>query len=157
MKVGNNHLLALCVAVLVVLCVASVSTPLYFNHQRQQREVIVKEHLRAIRRAETAYLRAHGTYCGELQQLVDEGRLADSMQYVPWSGGRKFSISTTVSENGDRPIPLMECSAMASDYLRGLNPGRVADFIQQANASGSFPGLKFGDITTPNNNAGNWE
>lgn len=51
----------------------------------------------------------------------------------------------------------MECRAKYVDFLDGLDRNSVANVIEDANSSGGFPGLKIGDINTPNNNAGNWE
>lgn len=157
MKVGNNRVLALCVALLCLLCVLSVAQPLRFRHQCLERESVVKTRLQAIRKAQMAYLRTHGSYAQSLQMLVDEKLIADSMQYIPWSGGRRFMVATAIGKSGKRTVPLVECSALAKDYLRGLDARKVSAYIQESMGSGAFPGLKFGDITTPNNNAGNWE
>lgn len=51
----------------------------------------------------------------------------------------------------------MECSAAYDDYLKGLDKNSIDNLTQAANESGRFPGLKFGDTTQPNDNAGNWE
>jgi hypothetical protein len=51
----------------------------------------------------------------------------------------------------------MECSASFRDYLDGLDENSINNLIEKANNSGNFPGLKIGDLTTDNNNAGNWE
>ena len=51
----------------------------------------------------------------------------------------------------------MECYAGYDDYLSGLDAGSIANLTEEANNAGRYPGLKIGDITTPNDNAGNWE
>jgi len=56
-----------------------------------------------------------------------------------------------------RQIPLVECAAEYTSYLKGLDRNAVAALVQEAVAAGRYPGLKIGDITTSNSNAGNWE
>lgn len=48
-------------------------------------------------------------------------------------------------------------AAAYDDYLKGLDKNSIDNLTQAANESGRFPGLKFGDTTQPNDNAGNWE
>lgn len=87
----TNGLLSACVLLLLVLCWASVSAPLRFARQRQQREAVVKERLLLIRQAQAAYLRAKGSYAADLHTLVAGGYMADSVQYIPYAGGKRFS------------------------------------------------------------------
>ena len=158
MKIKNNYILGFCVLLLAVLYVLSVSTPVRFRRQKQQREVEVKRCLMAIRRAEMKYLQAYGTYTDNFRALTAARLLADSVQYIPYSGGKRFrlAVSVQLTKTGNR-VPLMECSATYADYLHGLNASQIADITEDANASGRFAGLKIGDLTTPNDNAGNWE
>lgn len=154
----NTYGLLGCAVVLAVLCVLSVSAPMRFDRQRQQRETAVKQRLIKIRTAEESYRRAQGVYTADFATLVKSGLLADSLKYIPYTKNKAFSLSatTTVGKSG-RQIPLMECSAAYTDYLKGLDKNSVANLVEQANESGTFPGLKIGDITQPNGNAGNWE
>jgi hypothetical protein len=156
MKLNNNHILLACVAVLAVLCVLSVSAPLRFGRERQRREEAVKERLLLIRSAETAYLKANGSYAN-LPTLVGGGWLADSLQYIPYSRQAKFhvAVSTQTGRSGAR-VPLMECAAGYHEYLCGLDEEAVAALIREATGRGEYPGLKFGDIASPNNNEVNW-
>ena len=48
----NTYGLLACAIALAVLCVLSVSSPMRFEHQQQQREKAVKERLVKIRTAE---------------------------------------------------------------------------------------------------------
>ena len=54
-------------------------------------------------------------------------------------------------------MPLMECGAQYQQYLNGLDENSIANLVEAANEAGLYPGLKIGDLITPNNNAGNWE
>ena len=79
------------------------------------------------------------------------------MQFIPFSDDKRFSLSATtiVTKNG-KQIPLMECGATYEEYLDGLNEDAIKQETDNANMEGRFPGLKIGDITTNNDNAGNW-
>ena len=110
-----------------------------------------------IQKAEERYLAKHGVYTGDFKTLVKGKYLADSLQYIPFSDGKKFSLAaTTIVEKSGKQIPLMECGATYHDFLDGLNENYIQEVTEQANDAGLFPGLKIGDITTDNNNAGNW-
>ena len=50
----------------------------------------------------------------------------------------------------------MECGAGYETFLDGLDEGSIQQKIEEANYAGRYPGLKIGDLTTDNNNAGNW-
>lgn len=157
-KISNNHVLALLAAALTVACGLSICAPMRFDKQQAERGHAVKARLVQIRRAQEKYRKANGAYAPDLSLLVKEGLLADSLQYIPYSGGRKFDLATTVHATpSGRTLPLMECGAQYADYLRGLDPGAIANLAEQANNAGTYPGLKIGDLNTPNNNAGNWE
>ncbi len=154
----NNCLLAACVVVLLVISWMSVNAPIRFGKQQEQREAAVKERLMAIRKAEEQYCRRHGTYTADFAKLVGSGLLADSMQYVPHTDKRRFTLAaTTVTGKNGRPTPLMECGATYDTYLNGLDKHTVASLIGEANEAGRYPGLKIGDISQPNGNQGNWE
>jgi hypothetical protein len=50
----------------------------------------------------------------------------------------------------------MECGAGYHDYLSGMDSDEIEQLIEKANTAGQYPGLKFGDIETDNNNEVNW-
>ena len=157
-KISRNHILAALAAALALTCALSVYAPLRFDRQRSMREQVVKERLVKIRHAEERYRQANGRYTDDMAELISRGYMADSLQYIPFADGKKFSVtvSTQIGKSG-REIPLMECGAGYEDYLKGLDANSIANLIEEANSSGRYPGLKIGDITTPNDNAGNWE
>ena len=151
-------LLAVSVIVLLILCFLSIAEPMRFDRCVAEREKTVKQYLLQIRTAETAYLKRNGSYTASFDTLVKEKFLADSLRYIPYSGGKQFDLQTAthVSTSG-KSQPLMVCSAHYADYLNGLDEQEVASLTTQTNASGRFPGLKIGDITAPNGNVANWE
>ena len=147
-KISNNSILAACVLTLLMLCLLSVWQPIHFQKEKEARETVVKQRLIKIRTAEENYKKRHGTYTGDFATLV-RGRWLDPE--------KKFSLSATtiVAKNG-KQIPLMECSTTYEEYLNGLNEEAIQEETNKALMAGLFPGLKIGDITTNNDNAGNW-
>lgn len=153
-----NAILTIIVAVLLVLCVMSVLSPIRFEHERADREAAVRQRLLLIRAAAERYRTDHGAYTGRLNALVDSGYIADSLLYIPYSDGRRFHLeASSVTTRSGRTVPVMECSATYDEYLQGLDANTVRNLVGDADASGRFPGLKIGDLTTPNDNEGNWE
>ena len=158
MKIKLNHILSAIVIMLLALCTASVYAPIRFDRIKTEREAAVKERLMAIRKAQEAYRKANGMYAGSFSALVGNRLIADSMQFVPYSEGEKFSMTATVhTGKSGKPVPLVECGAEYKSYLKGLDENRIEGLTEKAYERGAYPGLKFGDITTPNDNAGNWE
>lgn len=156
-KININYILGACVIVLLVLCTLSISQPLRFLSAKQEREKAVKETLMKIRTAEERYKARHEGYSGDFQTLIKGKYLQESLQYIPYSDGKKFTLSaTTIVSKSGKQIPLMECGASYEDFLNGLDENAVQELIDKAMISGAYPGLKIGDITTDNNNAGNW-
>lgn len=154
----TNIILTVCVLALAVLCYLSVSAPIRFQHEQAQREESVKHRLLQIRSAEERYRKATGLYTESFDTLVARGYMADSLRYIPYSGGQTFSLAVSVqTAKSGRTIPLMECDAPYESYLDGLDATSVANLTEEANASGRYAGLKIGDIDTPTDNAGNWE
>lgn len=154
----NIYLLTACVLVLLALISLSIYSPIRFGKQQALRERAVKERLLKIRRAEEGYRKRHGVYTANWQSLVQGGFLADSLQFIPYSEGKRFELSADVKiGKSGRQMPVMECGANYADYLSDLDADQTAGLIEEANNSGRYPGLKIGDILTPNNNAGNWE
>lgn len=153
-----NLLLGFCVLLLTVLCGVSVFRPMKFEEERGQREKVVKARLLTIRKAEERYRALKGVYTASWTTLTHARLLADSMQYVPYGNGERFHLEASfVMGKTGRQIPVMQCGATYDQYLKGLDPNSVANLTEKANMSGSFPGLVIGDISQPNENAGNWE
>lgn len=158
MKIKINHILSAIAAALLVLCVMSVWSPIRFSDIRSRREAAVKARLVEIRKAEETYKKMNGCYAGSFRQLADCRLLADSTRFIPYSGGEEFELTATVhTGKSGTPTSIMECGAPYTAYLKGLDENSVKEITEEANSRGEYPGLKFGDITQPNDNAGNWE
>jgi len=82
----------------------------------------------------------------------------DSLRYVPFTNGSTFEMSTVVdTTKSGATLPLFEARTLYSVYLKGLDKQEVYNLIDFAKKLDKYPGLKVGDIESPNNNAGNWE
>lgn len=153
-----NIILSIAVVALVVLCYLSISAPMRFDREREARETVVKRRLMQIRSAAERYRHATGAYTGSMATLVKGRWLADSLQYIPFGGGRRFRLeASSVTSRSGRSVPVMECSATYADYLRGLDANSVHNLTVAAESAGRFAGLKIGDLAEPNDNNGNWE
>ncbi len=157
-KRTQTHLLLLCVVVLSGLCLMSIVRPIYFEKEREKRELVVKERLMKIRKAAEAYRKLHGVYAGTMEELIKSGALPDSLQWIPFAKGQRFALSaTTEITRSGKTLPLMECGAQYTQYLDGLDQNSIDNLMVDAGEAGRYPGLKIGDLKTPNDNAGNWE
>lgn len=153
-----NYILTAAVIVLAALCVLSISAPLRFQHEQRRREAEVKARLLRIGAAEYRYRMRHGTYCGDWATLIHQEGLDSADQYVPYSNGKRFKLRTaTIKLKSGKQRPAMECGATYEDYLQDLDENSVSQLIERTLRQGSFPGLKIGDITIPDNYAGNWQ
>lgn len=157
-RINNNYILTAALLVLIVLCWLSVSQPMSFQREVARREKVVKQRLAAIRQAEEHYCQMHGAYTGDFATLVSTHCLADSLQYIPYAGKKKFQLAaSTVTTKTGKQIPVMSCSATYHDYLSGMDSNGIATLIEDAADKGNYPGLQFGNIAEDSGNRGNWE
>lgn len=86
------------------------------------------------------------------------GFVADSMRYVPFGNGVKFTIDTAtqISKSG-APIYLFEVKVPFDVYLNGLDKQEIINLNDEAGKMERYAGLQVGSIEVANNNAGNWE
>ena len=154
-----NISLGIIVVALIVAIVSSVMKPVNFTNEAKEREEKVIERLQKIRSAQARYRQNHdGIFCTTLDSLVMAGYIADSIKYIPFSDGKMFEMSTSyITTNKNTNVHLMECRAYYEDYLKGLDEDYISELKENALSSGAFPGVKFGDLTSPSDNRGNWE
>ena len=149
MKLAKHHnlWLALCVLVLAVMCYMSISAPIKFKKEQQFREQAVISRLSKIRVAELSYCRDHKVYTGDFNVLIKGGYLADSLQYITFSDGKRIDLAATVQvRKSGRQLPLAECGATYDTYLNGLDENSIANLIEKANERGRYAGIRMGDI-----------
>jgi hypothetical protein len=101
------------------------------------------------------------TWVNLCDSLFGEGFDADSLRYIPYAEGDTFILNTflSITRSGTTQY-VMECCAPDESFLK--NMGRNGDRLivnrrQLADDMGNYPGLKIGDLSNWNNNAGNWE
>jgi len=129
-----------------------------FERRVAERERVVKARLVQVREAAERYKTDHGSYANSLQTLVSSGYLADSLQYIPYTNGRRFSYTADViTTRSGRELPVVECGATYADYLEGLDRAEIRRLIVAAENNGDYPGLRFGDLESDISNKGNWE
>ena len=88
----------------------------------------------------------------------DEESIAGIIE-IPFSEGKRFEMETNndyKTSQGIR-VPLFEARAPFEAYLGDLNKQELVNLIDREQKLEHYPGLKVGDIYSPNNNAGNWE
>lgn len=159
----NNRMITQILGALVVLLsaivVLSVMGPINTLNEIKEREEAVISKMNVIRNAELRYRQINGDYCGSIDSLAMAGFIEDSVKYIPFSNGVKFTIkmkTVEINSKGDLNS-FMECYALYDDYLRGLDEDVISDAKQQAAKKGDFPGLRFGNIEQSGDNIGNWE
>ena len=83
----------------------------------------------------------------------------DQIIEIPFSDGKRFEIEVNndyKTSQGIR-VPLFEARAPYESYLSDLNEQELVNLIDREQKLEHYPGLKVGDVYSPNNNAGNWE
>ena len=88
----------------------------------------------------------------------DESNI-DVITEIPFSDGLRFEMETNndyKTSQGIR-VPLFEARAPFTSYLHDLNKQELVNLIDREEKLEHYPGLKVGDVFSPNNNAGNWE
>lgn len=97
------------------------------------------------------------TWSSMAQAIVGEGDV-DSLQYIPYSNNEIFELEKTIYVGRSGVTQnVMECRASYASYLYGMNAREIYNLTDAAEKQSRYPGLKIGDLLTPNNNAGNWE
>ena len=99
------------------------------------------------------------SYISVKESLFGNNYNIDSLAYVPYTNGQKFIMSAIIYESPTSKIkvPIFEAKVPFKVYLNGLDQQEIINLIDKARQLDKFEGLKVGDITSPNNNAGNWE
>ena len=97
------------------------------------------------------------TWSPMAEAIVGEGDV-DSLQYIPYGNGAVFELEKTIYVGRSGVTQnVMECRAPYTAYLYGMNAREIYNLTDAAEKQSRYPGLKIGDLLTPNNNAGNWE
>jgi len=103
-------------------------------------------------RRDTNYVSVKSSVFGENFDVSD-------FDVVPFTNNQaKFDLKSTMFlTKSNVEVPLFEASVPYDVYLNGLNKQEIINLNEKAKTLKKFPGLKVGDISSPNNNSGNWE
>ena len=115
---------------------------------------VIKNGLAGFRRDTIELNMLQSLYKGE----YDENTIA-AITEIPFSEGKVFEIEVNndyKTSQGIR-VPLFEARAPFESYLGDLNKQELVNLIDREQKLEHYPGLKVGDVFSPNNNAGNWE
>ncbi|MBR5696984.1 MAG: hypothetical protein IKX43_12255 [Paludibacteraceae bacterium] len=98
-------------------------------------------------------------YVNVKSSIFGEGFNTDTFDVVPFTNKQaKFDLKSTMFlTKSNVEVPLFEASVPYDVYLNGLNKQEIINLNEKAKTLGKFAGLKVGDISSPNNNSGNWE
>ena len=89
--------------------------------------------------------------------LKESKQFIDSLKYIPYSGGDTMLLEAAVRKVSGVAVPLFQASAPFDLLLKGLDRQLIINLNVEREDTGRYPGLKVGDVDSPNNNVGNWE
>ncbi|MBQ1973201.1 MAG: hypothetical protein II222_02455 [Paraprevotella sp.] len=98
------------------------------------------------------------TWVALIDSLYEDGFVADSLAFIPFSEGEQFEMQVShVQTRSGITQWVMECGAKYAQYLKGTSKREIYNLTDEADKMSRYPGLKIGDLYSNNNNAGNWE
>ncbi|MFO8020834.1 MAG: hypothetical protein R6U65_00095 [Perlabentimonas sp.] len=93
-----------------------------------------------------------------VDSIFSEDYPVDSLQYVPYTGGKKFELGAGVLETGSGlKVKVFEAKVHNDVLLKGLDRQLVVNLNDLRNKLERYPGLQVGSLTEATNHAGNWE
>ena len=81
----------------------------------------------------------------------------DSLFFIPFSGGQPVQMESVIKMVSGVPVPLFEARMPYKALLKGLDNQLRINLDAERRDQNKYEGLQVGSVTTPNNNAGNWE
>ncbi|MDD2594996.1 MAG: hypothetical protein PHD11_04180 [Bacteroidales bacterium] len=81
----------------------------------------------------------------------------DSLRTIPFSGGDPIIIKEVSKMVSGVNVPLFEAGMPYNSLLKGLDHQLIVNLNAERKDTDRYPGMLVGSITSPNNNAGNWE
>ncbi|MBQ9591720.1 MAG: hypothetical protein IJR32_02630 [Paludibacteraceae bacterium] len=103
---------------------------------------------------------------GAIFKDVYDSVSVNEIRYIPYSevaspdGQRKeFELEAVIQkqEQSGINLPLFQAQASFESYLGDLDRQEILNITEQQEDYNRYPGLRVGDVSEPNNNAGNWE
>ena len=81
----------------------------------------------------------------------------DSLNFIPFSGGELVEMEAETRTVSGVQVPLFEARMPFKKLLKGMDNQLRINLDAERREQNKYEGLQVGSITTPNNNAGNWE
>ena len=81
----------------------------------------------------------------------------DSLAFIPFSGGQKTEMESTIKMVSGVHVPLFEARMPYKALCHGLDNQLRINLDAERKDQNKYEGLQVGSVTAPNNNAGNWE
>lgn len=81
----------------------------------------------------------------------------DSLATIPFSGGQPVEMEAISRQVSGVQVPLFEARMPYRALLKGLDNQLRINLDAERRDQNKYEGLQVGSVTTPNNNAGNWE
>ena len=98
------------------------------------------------------------TYVPVRDSVFSKDYAVDQLRFVPGMDNVQFKMaSAKVMTTSLVLVNVFEAYVTNDVFLRDLDRQLVVNYNEQRMKTTGFPGMKVGDVKTPNNNAGNWE
>ena len=81
----------------------------------------------------------------------------DSLKFIPFSGKQPVEMDAIVKTVSGVQVPLFEARMPFKALLKGMDKQLIINLNAEREDQNRYTGLQVGSVTTPNNNAGNWE
>jgi len=95
------------------------------------------------------------SYVPVLDSIFPVGYHVDSLRYIPFGNGKEFQLQAGNIITGSKVVvPVFEAGALNFDFLGGLDRQLIINLNDVAK---DYKGIRVGNISEANNNAGNWE
>lgn len=82
---------------------------------------------------------------------------ADLLWKVPFTENDSFQMATAVLNVSKLDVNVFEAKVSNDVLLHGMDKQLLINLNDKMKNQNNFPGVKVGDVSEPNNNAGNWE
>jgi len=81
----------------------------------------------------------------------------DSLKTIPFSGGVPVEMTAVTKTISGVKVPLFEAKMPYRQLLKGLDNQLRINLDAERETQNKYQGLQVGSVSSPNNNAGNWE
>ncbi|MEG1553664.1 MAG: hypothetical protein RSB93_00495 [Rikenellaceae bacterium] len=83
----------------------------------------------------------------------------DDLRYVPFTENVEFELGAKeVKTESSVIVPIFEAKTPYTVFMQSVgNDQEIINLVDRYTSMDKYPGLKVGSLTSPNNDAGNWE